>query len=466
MFSLNWFTTIPGILITIGVLLLIIALVIFIITNKKGKKEKGEIGTTKEVSTVPNNTVMPTAPAPSIITTNQPPVDTSNNAYGQGVTTIIEENNQMGNMAGANMNMPTPMDIPAPTQMTSPYATSTPNGASMLNSVEPQITETPSVGVIDTPNIDSYQNAMGASSDASLNTMNVNTNANTTVPTITTIDNNSTNMMSPYSTSNISMNESVPQPIMAEESTPSVSTPTISNEPIKTMNDVNNSIPNKEVITEPSLNMTTEMPTITPSAPQSENLQSVVPTIELNSPTVEQVLPEMQSQGLNMSVAPTVPTSPSPAAEVVPNVQKEVEQRSVNNTPIYGGVSTILPETQPEVPHQIYGGANPLESTQQVPISQIANGINNTNMASSQAPQIVTEEPEVISSQAVVNPPIVTQTVSPAPSVVGSANLSQNYTASTPVGLGVGPQPAPSASSGYQTPNSIGQTPFVNQNIQ
>lgn len=466
MFSLSWFTTIPGILITIGVLLLIIALVIFIITNKKGKKEKEELGGTKEVSAPPNNTGMPAAPAPSIITTNQPPIDTSNNAYGQGVPTIVEENNPVGNMAGANMTMsvmPTPMDIPAPTQVTSPYVTSTPSGVSMLNSVEPQITEAPSVGNADTLNMNLYQNTAVPNNEVNLNNMSASTNANTTIPTITTIDNSNNNITSPYSTSTI--NEPVTQTIMPEESTPSIIS-TVVNEPTNTLNGVNNSIPNQEVIKETNSNMTREMPTITQALTQSENSQPAVPTIELNSPTVDQVLPEMQSQGLNMSVAPTVPTSPSPAAEVVPNVQKEVEQRSVNNTPIYGGVGTILPETQPEVPHQIYGGANPLESTQQVPISQIANGINNTNMASSQAPQIVTEEPEVISSQAVVNPPIVTQTVSPAPSVVGSANLSQNYTASTPVGLGVGPQPAPSASSGYQTPNSIGQTPFVNQNTQ
>ena len=37
-FDLSWFTTIPGILITCGVVLLILALVIFIVTSKKNKK--------------------------------------------------------------------------------------------------------------------------------------------------------------------------------------------------------------------------------------------------------------------------------------------------------------------------------------------------------------------------------------------------------------------------------------------
>ncbi len=41
MFSLNWFTTIPGLLITGGVLLLVIALIIFIVTSRKEKKNGG-----------------------------------------------------------------------------------------------------------------------------------------------------------------------------------------------------------------------------------------------------------------------------------------------------------------------------------------------------------------------------------------------------------------------------------------
>ena len=51
-FDLSWFTTIPGILITCGVVLLIIALIIFIITSKKNKKEesKGEVAATQNVA--------------------------------------------------------------------------------------------------------------------------------------------------------------------------------------------------------------------------------------------------------------------------------------------------------------------------------------------------------------------------------------------------------------------------------
>lgn len=40
MFDLSWFTSIPGLLITCGVILLLIALIIFIVTSVKAKKEK------------------------------------------------------------------------------------------------------------------------------------------------------------------------------------------------------------------------------------------------------------------------------------------------------------------------------------------------------------------------------------------------------------------------------------------
>ena len=39
-FDLSWFTTIPGLLITGGIVLLIIALIIFIVTGRKNKKEE------------------------------------------------------------------------------------------------------------------------------------------------------------------------------------------------------------------------------------------------------------------------------------------------------------------------------------------------------------------------------------------------------------------------------------------
>lgn len=41
-FDLSWFKTVPGLLITCGVVLLIIALIIFIVTSKNNKNAKKE----------------------------------------------------------------------------------------------------------------------------------------------------------------------------------------------------------------------------------------------------------------------------------------------------------------------------------------------------------------------------------------------------------------------------------------
>lgn len=69
---LDWFTTIPGILIICGVILLVIAIILFIVGNKKAKKEasrvnNGTIDNTMNNVTNTNNTVVDTlASTPSV----------------------------------------------------------------------------------------------------------------------------------------------------------------------------------------------------------------------------------------------------------------------------------------------------------------------------------------------------------------------------------------------------------------
>ena len=54
-FDLSFFTSIPGLLITGGVLLLLIALIIFIATGRKsGKKDKNEASDVEEVVNTPS----------------------------------------------------------------------------------------------------------------------------------------------------------------------------------------------------------------------------------------------------------------------------------------------------------------------------------------------------------------------------------------------------------------------------
>ena len=56
--DLNWFTTVPGLLIVFGIVLLIIAIILFIIGNKKSKKEN--ISTESTSTEVDNNIVTET----------------------------------------------------------------------------------------------------------------------------------------------------------------------------------------------------------------------------------------------------------------------------------------------------------------------------------------------------------------------------------------------------------------------
>ena len=47
-FDLTWFTEIPGILVTIGIVLLIVALILLVVTGKRSKKETNADGTPVE----------------------------------------------------------------------------------------------------------------------------------------------------------------------------------------------------------------------------------------------------------------------------------------------------------------------------------------------------------------------------------------------------------------------------------
>ena len=60
-FDLSWFTTLPGLLITGGVALLIIALIVLVITGKKSKKEKKA---KEETTPTDQNAVQAEAAAP------------------------------------------------------------------------------------------------------------------------------------------------------------------------------------------------------------------------------------------------------------------------------------------------------------------------------------------------------------------------------------------------------------------
>lgn len=80
-FDLNFFTTIPGMLITGGVLLLLIALIIFIATGSKGKEK----AINKDIKNEPESVVSPTVPA------EPAPVQTTEPVVNNEVPPVVEE---------------------------------------------------------------------------------------------------------------------------------------------------------------------------------------------------------------------------------------------------------------------------------------------------------------------------------------------------------------------------------------
>ena len=91
-FDLNWFTTIPGILITLGVVLLIVALIIFIVTSKNNKKNKDANAT----ATSADNTKAPT-PLDDVYATPPQTVDaTATTAATPNPAVVSVEPNPVG----------------------------------------------------------------------------------------------------------------------------------------------------------------------------------------------------------------------------------------------------------------------------------------------------------------------------------------------------------------------------------
>lgn len=110
-FDLNWFLTIPGMLITGGVLLLLIALIIFIATagsSKKNKKGVNELVEGSEDKKIPmgDNMVAPAMDANGI-GINQPITEMPNNTIMPNIPNINDNNLN-------NPVAPAPVDLPQP----------------------------------------------------------------------------------------------------------------------------------------------------------------------------------------------------------------------------------------------------------------------------------------------------------------------------------------------------------------
>lgn len=261
-FDLSFFTSIPGMLITGGVLLLLIALIIFIATgSKKGKKNKEIKGT------------------------------------------AVNSNNEV---ATASLVTPTDTVEVEPTVEAAPVVDT-------ANTIEPSVVNA-------TPADNSMTNSseMG-SGDATVNDVNA-------VPTVTSLDNNTVD--TPVDNS-VEVNTA--EPVVITEANP------------------------QDVVVTPTADV------ITPDVNTVSNEEVATPVVE--SPVVED-----SNASLNVSEASAITI-----VDENNNTQTEAKSLpSVNEEPksIYGGSSPVIPkiEIDNDAHRPIYGGANPLENTQSIPI--------------------------------------------------------------------------------------------------
>lgn len=408
MFSLSWFTTPAGICITVGVLLLIVALILFIVTSKKDKKNKGVV------------------------------VENAN-----GVAPV---NGGVASPNGMQVNVASPMQngvVQQPTVMPGQTIQTSNVGMEAVQvpgvAMQPVVNEVP----LTTPSVEMPTNNAFPALDANaLGSVPVDT----PVPTAMPVDVNTEpqvvqniDISSPEIPTITEASEPVvnPMPVDATPSIPVVSEPTVS-VPV-----VEQSVPNVSenvvepipqinepiVNTAPNISEVVEAPTVSPVMPTDMN--SGINVNEVAVPSVEQVVPELQGVETNNIVNNDSNYTNTYNTEVA----TEPVSAPAPAVPIYGGSDPIVPSIAvPAEEHQIYGGANPLENTQSVSISDIANGINSsqgyTAPATSAVPTINTDTSAVVTEPIATPEPVVSSAapiVSPSPVVPNAVEQAPVY---------------------------------------
>lgn len=323
----GWFLTIPGMLITGGVLLLIIALIIFITTSSKKTKEKNPN---------PNQASMPT-PVNDMGGASQPIHDSINN-----VMSTIDSNVGMNSTPSLDANSSSmPMDstglsndIAIPLEnnpVQDPIVSSTP--VSNHTSLDPSTME-PQPSLMNPSQINA-----------------VPTSVNSTNP-VTSFADGGTPSNNVEATPTIDMpvqevSKVIETPISQNIGVTPISEPSIQN---------STGIPVDSTV---SVSPVTPSPTI--ETPQMDSSVQVVetPVVQpIESPTVTQEVSKIEDHSVEQTPAVVPAVSP---VSVTPQ----------DTAPIYGGADPSFSTTvEANNHHQIYGGADPLENTQIIPVQQ------------------------------------------------------------------------------------------------
>ena len=147
-FDLSWFKTVPGLLITCGVVLLIIALIIFIVTSKNNKnvKKEAQNNNPKGEDTTPKDNVQPVSDGVSSETVVAVNTDA-------GSKTSVETPMQNATPVTENVGIESLQNM-QPTQTVNP----TPIEVETVSSA-PVVEDTPALSspVVNNPTVDAYQ---------------------------------------------------------------------------------------------------------------------------------------------------------------------------------------------------------------------------------------------------------------------------------------------------------------------
>lgn len=344
-FSLEWFTSIPGLLITAGILLILIALIYILVSNRK-KKDKPSEGTGEQTPAAQAPTATPAAP-------------TQNNG-------AVPEMNSPAVQAGTIMDIPAPVETQPQTMDPTTAVAATMPAAPAVNPVDPM-------------------------AQATVEAMPTAQPAPVEVPTV--------DPMAVAATTQPTTPEVAPvAPTPVEPVTPAM--PTVEQAPVT---------PEVAPIAPTPVENTVAPIASVEAAPQPEPVAPIAPVVEPETPVapevtptpVEPVAPVMPTVEPSAPVVEPTPVAPQPEViqppqpGVIQPVQPVADTTQQQGPVIYGGANPIVPEINIQEPqHQIYGGANPLENTQSIPIANLVGpGQQTTVQTPTAEPTIVTPQP-------------------------------------------------------------------------
>lgn len=352
-FDLSWFLTVPGMFISAGVLLLVVAIIVLIVSSSKGKKEKKKQAIAEQNNNNSNNNINNNAVAPGMdAVSQQQPV-----ANGMGAINTVPQQDvglqatpsvqapQPVNPAVENLTVPPVMPVADP--MVAPVAPVNP----VVEPVMPAPQAVPqAVPMVEASNV--YNQTVPAS--PMVETL-------PTVPTVPVVEAMPTTYQAPIVE---------PAPVVS-------AVPIVEPAPAAPVNPVAEAVPVAPVapIVEPAtfapasevmaapvveaIPMVQEVPTVPASTVNPVGYGTEA--IPYAQPVVESVTPEFTTNTFAQPVATDVST-----VAVNPVVQEVQTPQPV----IYGGASPVVSDLNfgQNTAHQIYGGANPLENTQSMPI--------------------------------------------------------------------------------------------------